>query len=72
MCNSVIFSDDGTVLSMDGRNIMPVVKGDSLRVICRANMWMYQSLTIVPEQASTFYTIFFLNLMPFDCTCRER
>ena len=25
---------------------MPVVKGDSLRVVCRANLWLYQSVAI--------------------------
>ena len=29
---------------------MPVVKGDSLRVVCRANLWLYQSVAIYRGQ----------------------
>ena len=38
--------DDEKALTVFDKAPIPVVKGDSLRVVCRANLWLYQALAI--------------------------
>ena len=42
--------DDEKALTIFDKAPMPVVKGDSLRVVCRANLWLYQSVAIYRGQ----------------------